>query len=159
MELVKYNYNGVMMTQKEICEKTGISPSTMCNRLHAGMSVDEAVAKGRVKTKITHFPPKSKSNDAPENNDIYETDSSGQKRKKWGSLHEPEVFEIRKKCKSCKYANIHGQYAVGCDYFFETDRFRRCDPRDCEQLGFYEYQEAKKRRRQKPMRFGEKSHA
>ena len=43
MELVKYNYNGVMMTQKEICERTGISPSTMCNRLHAGMSVDEAV--------------------------------------------------------------------------------------------------------------------
>lgn len=146
MELVKYNYNGVMMTQKEICEKTGISPSTMCNRLHAGMSVDEAVAKGIVKKKITRRP-KREIKYMVTQDKIYETDSSGQKRKKWGFLSENEIYNLRKKCKTCKHVSMKGRFVDGCSYFDDVGRCRRCDPRDCEQFGFYEYQETGTRRR------------
>lgn len=84
---------------------------------------------------------------------IYETDSSGQKRKKWGFLSENEIYNLRKKCKTCKHVSMQGRYVGGCSYFDDVGHCRRCDPRDCEQFGFYEYQEFKtKRRGLKPMR-------
>lgn len=161
----KYEYNGMMLTRKEICIRTGISQSTMSNRLGSGMTVAEAVAKGINVRKITRSPKKpiksangkifietgkTYRTGAQHVPDKFEMDSAGKWRLKWKFLsgYDLEMQKVRETCRKCRYAAFSGKTFCGCSYFDDVGRCRRCDPRDCIELGFFE----PKKRGPKPKR-------
>lgn len=55
----KFKYHGLMLTQKEISVRTGISQSTLSNRIRSGMTAEEAVAQGINRGKATRKPSKA----------------------------------------------------------------------------------------------------
>lgn len=145
----KYEYNGMMLTQKEICIRTGISQSTMSNRLRSGMTAAEAVAQGINPGKITHRSTEAiktgafiestkRGTDMQRVMEAFETDSTGQRRKRWKFLSENEIYKIKENCRKCEHASMTGTTVSGCSYYDNVGHCRRCDPRDCKSLGFFE---------------------
>lgn len=151
----KYEFRGQMLTRKEICRMTGLSKSTLCSRMYQGMTADEAVSMGINPGKAVHKPKvrrstKSLGKGAQRVVDIYETDSAGNRRKKWKFLsgYDTEMQKVRETCRKCRHAAFSGKTFCGCSYFDDVGRCRMCDPRDCVELGFFE----SKKRGPKPKR-------
>jgi hypothetical protein len=82
-------------------------------------------------------------------------------RKDWKFLTEGEVSKIRNdQCRNCKHVATNGgdskvgkKYIAGCSYLDDTGHCRKCDPRDCAELGFYERVERRGRRKARPGKF------
>lgn len=159
----KFKYHGLMLTQKEISVRTGISQSTLSNRIRSGMTAEEAVAQGINRGKATRRPQKAINTvngktsvktgkayraGAQHLEDKFEMDSTGKWRLKWRYLSEHEVYKIKEICRKCTHAAMSGSTVSSCSYFDDTGHCRLCDPRDCKTLGFFE----PKKRGPKPRR-------
>lgn len=158
----KFKYHGLMLTQKEISVRTGISQSKLSNRIRSGMTAEEAVAQGINRGKATRKPSKAINTvngktfvktgktyrtGAQHLEDRYEMDSTGKWRLKWRYLSEHEVYKIKETCRKCTHVAMSGSTVSNCSYFDDTGHCRRCDPRDCNELGFFQAKKRPKPRR------------
>lgn len=151
----KFKFHGLMLTQKEISVRTGISQSTLSNRIRSGMTAEAAVAQGINRGKATRKPSrainkvnskafvkteKTYRTGAQHLEDRYEMDSTGKWRLKWKFLsgYDLEMQKVRETCRKCRHAAFSGKTFCGCSYFDDVGSCRKCDPRDCVELGFFE---------------------
>lgn len=159
----KFKFHGLMLTQKEISVRTGISQSTLSNRIRSGMTAEAAVAQGINRGKVMRKPSKAINTvngkmfvktgktyrtGAQHVVDRFEMDSTGKWRLKWRYLSEHEVYKIKETCRKCTHVAMSGSTVSSCSYFDDTGHCRLCDPRDCKTLGFFE----PKKRGPKPRR-------